>query len=935
VRHFGPLLVAAACVTGLLVPAQPVFAAPPQTGLTPRAQDQIRALAEAKARRSPGEAKIESALLTASQVSRGHSLPAGVRSTQVETDGAGRTRVVVYGTVTPALLARIGALGGVVRSSRPEDGVVSADLPVRTVAALGDLKEVRRVSSFAARSVTAHLTQPGDQLTKQDRVQQLKARMVESVGQAPAAGAQAAAASVVSEGDKVHGVDRARSALKVSGVGITVGVLSDGVDSLAKSVASANLPPDVKVLAPGNGDEGTAMLEIVHDLAPKAKLAFATANDTQEDFAANIRALRAAGADIIVDDVVYFVESPFQDGPVSKAVSAVTKDGALYFSSAGNEGNVDDRTSGNYEGMFRSSGRTIGKFGGTAHDFDPGPGVQVVNPTTARSADQPALLQWADPLGAADDDYDLYILDKAGNVVDFSNNTQDGDDDPFEGIINLPDVAGPLHIAVVKFRGVDRYFQLTAFGGRFAADGNLKPYVSPGVTRGHSTVSAAFSVAAAPAHSPSTFQRERGDAANPSGPFPGRYTTGQKSERFTSDGPRRVFFKGSGAAITPGNLTPTGGRLRVDPDFTAADGVRTSVPGFDRFFGSSASAPHAAAIAALALSGKRGLTAKQFRSAVQKTAVDIEGPGPDRSTGRGIIMAEPLLKAVGAKGQPFAVAGTPVVTSTADGDLFLEPGERAVVSVPVTNAGDVTARKVAVSLRSSTPGVTISPTTSSAYGTLKVGARRARSFTVSVGPKTPTGSPVRVTARVTFSGAFSPRTSVSAVPVGQPSTKTTKAAYSGPPVKIPDNSPAGVTVSIPVKGVGPVSKATFSLDGATCNAKEESTTVGLDHPFTNDLVGTLTSPDGTQVQVLNRVGGDGNNFCKAVFADSAKQSLDFVDPAKAPFTGTWLPARPLSAFRGKAGDGTWKFTVADTASPDSGTLRKLSIHLNGYVGTAK
>jgi subtilisin-like proprotein convertase family protein len=898
-----------------------------------RAQEQIAALAEAKANRSRGEAKIESSLLTAAELSRGRALPAGVRPAEVvKTDGAGRTRVVVYGTVTPALLARVRAMGGVVLSSRPDDGVVTVEMPLRAVAALGDLKEVRRVSSFAARSVTAQLTQPGDQRSKQDRVQELRARMEESLGEAPSAGA-AAAASVVSEGDKVHGVDRARSARKVSGVGITVGVLSDGVDSLAKSVRSANLPPDVKVLAAGNGDEGTAMLEIVHDLAPKAKLAFATANDTPEAFAANIRALRAAGADIIVDDVLYLVESPFQDGPISKAVSAVTKSGALYFSSAGNEGNVDGGTSGNYEGMFRSSGRTIGKFGGPAHDFDPGPGVQVVNPTTAHSADQPALLQWADPLGAANDDYDLYALDAAGNVVAFSNDTQNGDDDPFEGL-DLPDIGAPLRLAVVKFAGTDRYFQLTAFRGRFAVDGKLKPYVSPGVTRGHPTVSAAFSVAAAPAHGPSKFRRERGDAANPSGPFPGRYTARQKSERFTSDGPRRVFFKGSGTPITPGNLTPTGGRLRVDPDFTAADGVRTSVLGFERLFGSSASAPHAAAIAALALSGAPGLTAQQFRSAVQKTALDIEGRGPDRNTGGGMIMAEPLLKAVGAQAQPFAVAGTPAVASTADGDRFLEPGERAVVSVPVTNAGDTTARKVSVTLRSSAPGVTISPGSRS-YGTLKAAARAARSFTVTVGPKYPPGSPLRVTARVAFTGPFSPRTVVAAVPVGQPSTKTTNAAYSGPAVRIPDNRPAGVTVSIPVKGVGHVSKVTFSLDGTRCDAKEGSTTVGLDHSFTNDLVGTLSSPDGTQVQVLNRVGGEGNNFCKAVFADSAKQSLDFVDPAKAPFTGTWLPARPFSAFRGKVGDGTWKFTIADTASPDSGTLRKLSLHLNGYVRRAK
>jgi hypothetical protein len=56
-----------------------------------------------------------------------------------------------------------------------------------------------------------------------------------------------------------------------------------------------------------------------------------------------------------------------------------------------------------------------------AHDFKPGRGVQVVNPTTAGSADDPAILQWADPLGHARDDDDLYALDALGNVVAFSS----------------------------------------------------------------------------------------------------------------------------------------------------------------------------------------------------------------------------------------------------------------------------------------------------------------------------------------------------------------------------------------------------------------------------------------------------------------------------------------------------------------------------------
>jgi hypothetical protein len=69
----------------------------------------------------------------------------------------------------------------------------------------------------------------------------------------------------------------------------------------------------------GSGDEGTAMLEIVHDLAPGAQLYFATAVNSDASFAANILALKNTyGCDVIVDDVTYLAEGAFQDGPIAQ-----------------------------------------------------------------------------------------------------------------------------------------------------------------------------------------------------------------------------------------------------------------------------------------------------------------------------------------------------------------------------------------------------------------------------------------------------------------------------------------------------------------------------------------------------------------------------------------------------------------------------------------
>jgi subtilisin-like proprotein convertase family protein len=934
-RLLRPWLIVA-CATALFLPLQSAAAAPapPGDGLSARARTQIDALAAAKMRRTPAQSKIDSPLLTAAQLRRG-VLPAGLAiKSSVKTDASGRARIDIQGTVDAELLRVLKDRGGVVRSSLPKLNVVYADVPLAAVEPLAALRQVRRITSVASTPITAKMTRPAPLSDAEARERQVRDRLSTAFGPRPGATGPitAQSGSVVTEGDRVHAVDTARDRRRLSGIGVTVGVLSDGVDTRAASIASGDLPADLEVLpdAAGSGDEGTAMLEIVHDLAPKAKLMFATAFDGPDKFAANIRALRAAGADIIVDDVLYLGESPFQDGPIAQAVLDVTSDGALVFSSAGNDGNVDAGTSGNYETDFRPSTESVGKFAGFAHDFDPGPGVQAADPVSSATATAggPAVLQWADALGAATDDYDLYALDAAGNVVGFSNDTQDGDDDAFEGFL-LPSSA--VRLAVVKFKGADRYFQLTVFGGRFRADGTLAAYATPGVTRGHSAVPAAFSVAAAPAATALPFDLEPGDPANPVGPFPGTYTGAQKAERFTSDGPRRVFFSPTGDPLTPGDFTSAGGEVRAKPDLAAADGVSTSLATFRPFFGTSAAAPHAAAVAALMVSGSPGITPQRVRAALVDTARDIEGTGYDQDTGAGLIRARAAVAAVRVRPQPYARPDVPVVTSSTDGDAFLEPGETGTVQLPVTNIGDAPSRRVSASVTSPTAGVTVTPASRS-YGTIPAEGSRSRNFIVSVARDKPLGSVVVLASRVAFAGAYSPVPGSGEVVLGEPSSRVVTAAYAGPPLPIPDNLPNGVTVPLALdSSVGTVSEVTFSVDGTECSDSADNATAGISHTFVGDLVGTLTGPDGTAVQVFDRAGSTGNNYCQTVFTDAAARSISSAQSFEAPFTGDWQPSQPFTRFRGGAGDGTWSFQVADRAGSDAGTLRAVSLHVRGYV----
>ncbi|KAB2966325.1 IPTL-CTERM sorting domain-containing protein [Zoogloea sp.] len=168
---------------------------------------------------------------------------------------------------------------------------------------------------------------------------------------------------------------------------------------------------------------------------------------------------------------------------------------------------------------------------------------------------------------------------------------------------------------------------------------------------------------------------------------------------------------------------------------------------------------------------------------------------------------------------------------------------------------------------------------------------------------------------------------------------TTTFSYSGPAVPIPDGvdlsgSLPGAEVGAPiaVSGLtGLVGKVTLSIDGTACSATEGSTTVGIDHTYVNDLGIKLRSPTGTEVVVILNTDGSGNNLCQVVLDDAAPTSIQTAVTAQAPFTGTWAPNAPLSAFAGQSANGTWTLLAQDFFSNDIGSIRAWSITITDAV----
>ena len=732
-----------------------------------------------------------------------------------------------------------------------------------------------------------------------------------------------------SEGVQTHGADIARQLYGISGVGQKVCVLSDGVDSLAAAQASGDLPAvDVLPGQAGSGDEGTAMLEIVHDMAPGAALGYATAFTSEASFADNIRALAASGCTIIVDDIIYFDESPFQDGPVAVAVNDVTAAGVLYFSSAGNEGNKADATSGTWEGNFNASvaaNPTPLASVGPLHNFGDGGNSLLVT----QEASAGAILIWAEHYtlsgGNAATDYDLYVLDGSlSSVIGSSLNTQNGaggNDRAYERVASAPSGSRLVVNRLAAGPTAAPMFNLIAFRGE------VDPALSTaGATRGHSAAAAAYSLAATPAVA--SF-----DATTPNGPFPNTFTAVNATESFSSDGPRRIILTPAGAEITPGNRSSTGGTLRQKPDLTAADGVTTATPGFSTFYGTSASAPHAAAIAALLKAGAPSLTPAQVRSALTSTAIDIEAAGADRSTGFGIVMPQPALASVGATPQAFLTASAPQFFQViGDGDGVIEPNETWAVDMVLTNSGGASASSIVGTLQSNSANVTVL-NSQSTYPNLGPGdSSNNLSLTFRVEPAYLCGARLSLALSVSYNGANSPQQFPVTSGTGGLGVRQVF-SYSGAPVAIPDaGTSANALLTLPALA-GTIGDLDLSIDGSSCSINVGSTTVGIDHTYLSDLEVRLLAPDGTSVTAISLVGGSGNNFCQTLLDDeSAGGSIQTTGVA--PYTGSFKPRSPLTAFDGKNTAGTWTLQAQDFAVADTGTIRAFSIGVTPTVCNA-
>ncbi|HZK30244.1 MAG TPA: S8 family serine peptidase [Methanoregula sp.] len=409
--------------------------------------------------------------------------------------------------------------------------------------------------------------------------------------------------SVTTAGDTIHKTATVRSTYGNRGAGMKIGIISDGVDNLASAVASGDLPSDVTVLSnTEGGDEGTVMLEIVHDMVPDAELYFHDQGDSSIAFNSAIDDLVANGCTVICDDVSLFAEPYFEDGNVASHIKTLLAGNNLvYISSAGNDGSTNTAaTRHHYQGSYYESETTNWNDFSQGSSSTPSLYLNLSSGSTVT-----VILQWDDPWGHSGNDYDLYLHAMNGSIITSSQLVQSGTSDPIE-ILSYTH-SGPItdaQINVFNYNGLAQSRNLELYiitgGSTLVYTNNINCTDS---IFGQPAVTDVIAVAAVPASSPATI------------------------ESFSSRGPVTISYPSP--------------ETRIKPDISGVDCVAvTGVGGFGSpFCGTSASAPHIAAVVAQYWGAHPGLTPAQVRTALYTNAADLGTSGKDTVFGYGLADA--------------------------------------------------------------------------------------------------------------------------------------------------------------------------------------------------------------------------------------------------------------------------------------------------------
>ncbi|HZY90739.1 MAG TPA: S8 family serine peptidase, partial [Gemmataceae bacterium] len=486
------------------------------------------------------------------------------------------------------------------------------------------------------------------------------------------------AGSVMTEGDHVIGGDTFRQKTGKDGTGVTVGVLSDSAGSLSAAQSTGDLPPSgqvfsgtpsgssvVQVLNDGTygSGEGRGMMEVIHDVAPGANLAFTTAEGGPQAMAAGIQTLATqARAGVIVDDVTYPDEPFFNDGLLAQTVNnTASQDNVVYLSAAGN---LADHA---WQTGFRGTQTMVGGQPGDFANTDPTHPTNVLQQFTLPYGQTLDLsFQWDAAFlegGSSLRNYqvpnqvDVLVTDASGQqlIHRFGDNTMNTGEALQRVVFTNTNPNGPTTFSLA-FELMSGPAPTTLKWVRF--DNNAPAQFQGAATVfGHAAAANALTVGAVPWNNPTT------------------------PEPFTSQGLSTILFDANG------NRLPSPSQ-RWKPDLAGPDGVHTATFANQNgaFFGTSAAAAHLAGSAALLRSYSPSYGYWGIVLNMDHKATDVGPKGWDSLTGFGLDPNGPPPPTIPLNGNSWSLIGpAPVANGQVPGNLAVS-GRMVGIAADPTNA---------------------------------------------------------------------------------------------------------------------------------------------------------------------------------------------------------------------------------------------------------
>lgn len=426
------------------------------------------------------------------------------------------------------------------------------------------------------------------------------------------------------------GADGARAAYGIDGTGLKIGILSSSFDTLggaAADEADGWLPTADKVdivrdNPGGTTDEGRAMAEMVHAIAPGASIDFYSPSGQDNGIGQGIQAMQADGCSVICDDITRSDEPYWQLGALDEqAIKDFTRSGGVYFTDASNAGTASARQdtvstlAANLPGIGAVQAVDLGTGSGGA----PGAfATFTVGNTRPVSID----LQWSQPWQSLDGvgtaySIGLAIFDASGNLVKNVAVDQTGQD-PVQTCSFVPPSVGTYSYALYVNGGAETDGDLVKVV--MNADGDPPLTIqgaNSGSCFGHNADPDAITVGAV--------------KLTHTDPYGGDLS----SEAFSSGGACTYVYNAAG-----GLLPHRQGSGSVD--ISAPDAQQTSLPAgeMNPYYGTSAATPVAAALALLMKSANGSMDAMETKALLQGTA---EAFGSSAYSGSGLVQAQSAL----------------------------------------------------------------------------------------------------------------------------------------------------------------------------------------------------------------------------------------------------------------------------------------------------